>query len=119
MDDQHGILMDTMNELRLAIVRGCGREEMSRILDRLIQFALMHFQSEERLLERTGFPGLTAHRLAHQSLLRQLRDTAQRALHCEDVPMHSLLYSMRDGYLEHLEGPDQLYGPWLNARGVE
>jgi len=36
MDDQHGILMDAMNELRLAVVHGCGREQVSELLDRLI-----------------------------------------------------------------------------------
>jgi len=119
MDDQHGILMDTLNELRLAVVRGCGREQLSELLERLIQFATLHFRSEEQLLEQTGFPGLAEHRVAHQRLLRYLRESAHRVEHCEDVPMHPLLCMMRDGYLEHLEGPDQLYGPWLNERGVD
>ena len=35
MDDQHGILMDAMNELRQAVVHGCGREQVSELLDRL------------------------------------------------------------------------------------
>ena len=52
MDDQHGILMDTMNELRLAAVRGSGREQVSEVLDRLIEFTRMHFWSEEQLLEQ-------------------------------------------------------------------
>ncbi len=119
MDDQHGILMDTMNELRLAVVRGSGKEQLNELLNRLIQFAAMHFQSEEQLLEQTGFPGLAAHRSAHQRLLAYLRESADRVQHCEDVPMHPVLCGMRDGYLEHLEGPDQLYGPWLNERGVD
>ena len=37
MDDQHGILMDTMNELSLALVHGCGPEQVSEHLDRLIE----------------------------------------------------------------------------------
>ena len=47
MDDQHGILMDIMNELRQALVRGSGREQLSELLDRLIEFTRMHFWSEE------------------------------------------------------------------------
>ena len=38
MDDQHGILMDTTNELRLAVVHGAGREQISELLDRMIEF---------------------------------------------------------------------------------
>ena len=29
MDDQHGVLMDTLNELRLALVHGRGRDQVS------------------------------------------------------------------------------------------
>ena len=46
MDDQHGILMDTMNELRLAMSHGSTREQMNELLNRLIEFMRMHFWSE-------------------------------------------------------------------------
>ena len=65
MDDQHGILMDTMNELRQTVVRGRGREEICALLDRLIEFTRMHFWSEEQLMEQTAFPGLADHRARH------------------------------------------------------
>jgi hypothetical protein len=29
-----------------------------------------------------------------------------------------LLCSLRSGYIEHIEGPDRQYGPWLNEHGV-
>jgi hypothetical protein len=25
---------------------------------------------------------------------------------------------LRDGYMDHIAGQDQQYGPWLNERGV-
>lgn len=43
MDDQHGILMDAINALRLALVRGAGRETISQLLDEFIEFSRMHF----------------------------------------------------------------------------
>ena len=118
MDDQHGILMDTMNELRLAVVHGRGREQVSELLDRLIEFTRMHYWSEEQLLEQNGFPGLAAHRAAHHSLLAQMMEAAHRVQYSRGVEMNSLLCRLRDGYMEHTEGLDQEYGPWLNERGV-
>lgn len=119
MDDQHSILMDTTNELRLGLLRGGGRELVSEILDRLIEFTRMHFFSEEQLLRQTGFPALDEHCTEHQRLLRKLRDAAHRAQHGEAERMQPLMSMLRDGYLEHIEGPDQKYGPWLNEHGVE
>ncbi len=57
MDDQHGILMDAINALRLALVRGAGQEKISELLDEFLEFTRMHFWSEEQLMERTGFAG--------------------------------------------------------------
>jgi len=115
MDDQHGILMDTMNELRLAAVRGSGREQVSEVLDRLIEFTRMHFWSEEQLMEQCSFPGLLEHRAEHHSMLAHMLQSAHRIQYGDGVQMGPLLCSMRDAYLKHIEGPDQEYGPWLNA----
>jgi hemerythrin-like metal-binding protein len=118
MDDQHGILMDTMNELRLAMVRGMGREQMSEILDRLIEFTRMHFWSEEQLLEESGYPDLGAHRAEHHRILADMLQSAHRLQYGEGVRMRPFLLALREGFIEHTEGMDRQYGPWLNARGV-
>lgn len=118
MDDQHGILMDTMNDLRLALMRGSCRTQVCEILDRLIEFTRMHFHSEEQLLVRTGFPGLAAHRAEHRAILEHMQQAVQGMHFGEDAPLHPLLNGLRDRFLAHIEGTDQQYGPWLNARGV-
>ena len=118
MDDQHGILMDTMNELRLAVMRGRSRSELCEVLDRLIEFTRMHFHSEEQLLERNGFPALEMHCAAHRTILEQMRQAAQH-LHLGDgTPMRPLLNSMREGFVMHIDRMDREYGAWLNVRGV-
>jgi hemerythrin-like metal-binding protein len=118
MDDQHGILMDTMNELRLALIHGAGREQVSEVLDRLIEFTRMHFSSEEQMLQRSGFPALAAHRAEHQRLLAQILQASHRAQHGEEVQVRPLLLFLRGWYVAHIEGLDREYGPWLNERGV-
>jgi hemerythrin len=118
MDDQHGILMDTMNELRLAMVRGCGREQVSELLDQLIEFTRMHFWSEEQLMEQTGFPGVAAHRTEHHRLLAQILHSAHGLQHGEAVHMSDSLCFLHDWFIDHVEGLDQQYGPWLNKHGA-
>jgi len=119
MDDQHGILMDTMNDLRLALVHGSGKEQINKMLDQLIEFTRMHFWSEDRLMEQYGFPGLAEHRAEHRNLLGHIQESARRAQHNEGMQMRSLLGFLRDAFQEHMEGLDQEYGPWLNERGVD
>jgi len=118
MDDQHGILMDTMNELRLALLCGRGRDQLTELLNRLIEFTRMHFWSEEQLMEQTAFPALAEHRAQHQSMLQQMLESAQRLQHEEHVLIRPILCALRDGYLEHIEVLDRPYGVWMNERGV-
>jgi hemerythrin-like metal-binding protein len=118
MDDQHGIIMDCMNELRLAVMHGCGREQVGLLLERLIEFTRLHFSSEELLMERTAFPGLAEHRAEHQTILAQILQSVHRLQFGEKVEMRPLLCFLRDWYLRHIEGFDRQYGPWFNEHGV-
>jgi hemerythrin len=118
MDDQHGILMDTLNELRLTVLRGYHREEVNQLLKQLVDFTRMHFSSEEQLLEQFDYPGLADHRAEHQRLLLQIQESANKLRHSESMHMRPLLGFLCDCYQEHMEGADKEYGPWLNERGV-
>ena len=118
MDDQHGIIMDTMNDLRLMIVQGRERKVICEQMERLIAFTQMHFQSEEQLLELQQFPGLANHREAHHHLLTQIQASLEHTRHSEDVDVSALFHFLRSWYMDHIERLDQQYGPWLNARGV-
>ncbi|MFZ0745290.1 MAG: bacteriohemerythrin [Terracidiphilus sp.] len=118
MDDQHGILMDTMNELHSALVRGCSKKQLDDHLNRLIEFSRLHFICEEQLLERHGFPGLAEHRVAHQFLLLKIQETVDRVEHAESIESGSLLTFLRTWYSEHIQGLDHQYGSWLNERGI-
>ncbi len=118
MDDQHAILMDTLNDIRLALVQGQGRDQVKEGLNRLIEFTRMHFASEEQLLEKHSIPGAIEHRNAHQKLLGQLEEAALRTKHNDDLHLRSMLLFLRDWYTTHVEELDRPYGEWLNAHGI-
>ena len=118
MDDQHGILVDTLKEVRMQLLRGADREQLSAQMQRLIEFTRLHFGCEESLLERYGFPGLQEHRAAHESLLTEILQASGCAENDEKTELHRLLTSVSASYLQHIEGLDRQYGSWLNNRGI-
>ena len=118
MDEQHAVLMDSLNDIRLSLVQGKGREHVSERLNRLIEFTRMHFASEEQLLEKYAFPGSVEHRDAHQRLLAQLEEAALRTQHHDELHMRAILQFLRDWYTSHVEDHDRQYAAWLNARGI-
>ena len=118
IDDQHGILMDTLNDLREMLLRGSDRRNVCLQLERLIDFTQMHFQSEEKLLLKQGFPGVKEHRTAHQHLLAKLYSALEQINHEEALHFPSLLAFLPSWYLDHVEKLDQPCGTWLNEHGV-
>jgi len=118
MDDQHGILMDTVNELRVQLLHGAPRARIVEQLERLIEFTGMHFDCEETLLERHRYPGLEPHRVEHQRLMNEIRQTLDRIQRGNECDLQPLLDFLRGWYAEHVEKQDRLYGEWLNAQGI-
>lgn len=117
MDDQHGILMDTLNELRHSLSH--GGEETVEILHRLMALTMMHFEAEEALMARFAFPELAVHRAEHQRLLTQLADYSNS--YASGGPSgreRTMVEFLRAWFQTHVEGMDQHYGPWLKDRGV-
>lgn len=117
MDLQHGVLMDTLNDLRQAVAQGAGHERIAKELNRLLDFTRQHFSSEEHLLEHMGFPALAEHRDAHARLLEQMQTASERALHGNGARIQ-IAAAMRALFADHVEHMDQNYGEWLNERGV-
>lgn len=118
MDDQHGILMDTVNELRVQLLHGAARHAVAEQLERLIEFTGMHFACEESLLARHRFPGLPAHRAEHQRLMLEIRSALDRIQRGAGGDLQPLLSFLQRWYTEHVEKEDSLYGEWLNSRGI-
>ena len=99
MDDQHGILMDTLNELRLMLQRNADRRNLCLQLERLIGYTEMHFESEERLLKQHGFPGTDSHRAEHRRLIGKLYAALEHVNREEAVNFQTVLDFLPSWYL--------------------
>ena len=118
MDDHHGILVDTLNELRRQVMGGADHALVNFQLRRLKEFAGLHFGCEESILERHEFPGLVKHRAAHRTFMIDVHRTIAFAQRGDVAEVQRRLGSLHVKYIDHVEGLDREYGDWLNARGI-
>ena len=118
MDDEHAIMIDAMNELRQALVSGANQAATNEQRNKLIEFTRMHFRNEESLLAQFGYPDLPRQKSEHRRLLTQLQDALHRQQQGQAVSTGDLLCFLHDWFLDHVEGEDRKYGPWLNSHGV-
>src|SRR5689334_9105723 len=72
MDSQHQQLFRIAGELHTAMAAGQAKGAMESTLQRLIAYTRQHFESEERLMARVGYPGWKTHKVEHDRLTRQV-----------------------------------------------
>ncbi len=54
------------------IENGTAQDILEGLLARLASYARFHFESEESLMRRTGFPGYAQHRMEHESFAARI-----------------------------------------------
>ena len=118
LDQQHKQLFDTLNQLDQALRKGEGTAALDPVLDRLVEYALVHFAAEESLMEQHNFPGLFNHRAQHEEFRKRLAEYLEAHKAGKPGVPVSLLFFMQGWMKEHFSRTDKLYSAFLNARGV-
>ena len=119
IDDQHGVLLDALNELRLALLHGEDSRTVRAMLKRSTELMRLHVESEDKLLALHGFPGLAAHRAEHQRLLGRLAQYDLRFEQRQSASAYELVEYLRKWFTTHTGIAGQKYGPWLQECGVQ
>jgi hemerythrin len=113
VDAYHHIFFQMVEEFRGAL----GQQSSQAMEDRigfLVDYTLMHFDSEEKLMEKAGYPDLEAHKEQHRQFREQMMELHNRyktdpgAVEAEQV-----LLLVQDWFAHHILGTDMLFKPFL------
>ena len=117
-DTQHRELVDMINELHDSMKAGNSNEILGATLDRLINYTSVHFADEERLMDTHAYPGVTAHKAAHESLINQVHEIRQLFTSGQRILTIDVMMFLRDWLMGHIQVVDKKYGEFLNTSGV-
>lgn len=115
IDEQHKILIDTINQLASAEIES-DRTVVTMIIDELVNYTVFHFDYEEGLMEAAGYPDLEAHRRMHRGFVNwvgELRD--EFAYHRRRKLGDKILGFLRDWLSQHILGEDRKYRSHIAA----
>lgn len=71
IDGQHKYLVEILNKAYDAALES-NQSEMQSVLDSLTPYVIIHFQSEERLMEQSQYPQMAQHKAEHEKLKSQV-----------------------------------------------
>ncbi|MCL2318917.1 MAG: bacteriohemerythrin [Treponema sp.] len=118
VDDEHKQLFDSLNSLIDSIEQGAGKEEVRKSLDYLLEYTKTHFQDEEEVQLKSGYPGYKAHHDVHVKFTKTVQKLARDAVkigNSEDM-VRIVEKQIGDWLVDHVKGQDSKIGSYIKAR---
>ncbi len=116
VDHQHKTLFQMVNELHDAITAGKAKEHLQKVLERLASYTLEHFAAEERLMGRSGYPGVAEHVRKHHDLAKKATDLIEGYRSGKLVLSLTLSQFLADWVRHHIAEEDQKMIAWIQTR---
>jgi hemerythrin-like metal-binding protein/diguanylate cyclase (GGDEF)-like protein len=116
IDTQHKGLFDDANQLMAAILCARPTDELTELVDQLINDIVTHFQDEEAIILAAGYPGAAQHATIHRALLNGAADVANR-FHAGSLAVGELFqYLAHDVVARHMLGSDREFFRYLKNK---
>ncbi len=119
IDEQHRGLFRDANQLLTAILDGRPAQEVSALIDVLIDDVVKHFHDEEVIIAAANYPGATEHAVIHRTLVNTAAELANR-FHAGNLALGELFeFLAHDLVARHMLGADREFFPYLAAQRQE
>lgn len=115
---QHMGLMDLINALHDAMVKGKGKDLLENTLSSLVDYTKNHFKDEETAMEKYAYPGFIAHRLEHRKLTDQVLEFQKKYQSGEKYISIEILNFLKEWLINHIMGTDKQYGAYFQEKGI-
>ncbi|MEA5578902.1 bacteriohemerythrin, partial [Anabaena sp. UHCC 0451] len=114
IDNQHQSLFHAINALNSAMLAGRGAELLERTLDILKIYTTIHFETEEEVMVKNGYPGYPEHKAKHE-LLREQVKVFNEKIKIQDSSQVTISVShfLTDWLIQHIKDEDQKMSAFL------
>ncbi len=116
IDQEHQVFFGFINRLHEAMLAGCGKDILGKLLTELVQYTYYHFAHEEELMAAIGYPGLDAHVQGHNNLRDNVKAFADRFKREEISMTVELTLFLNTWLAQHILTSDRMVGEYLRTR---
>lgn len=120
LDRQHQKMFQIVNHLHEAIFAKRAKAELESVIGDLMEYTRTHFAEEERQMAQHHFPEakLAEHRDAHQQLVRQVEDIANRFRNGDQrMAAEVMCFLVGEWLMKHILSMDKQYAPYMKGAG--
>ncbi|MFP5222378.1 MAG: bacteriohemerythrin [Acidobacteriota bacterium] len=118
IDEQHKELVVLINNIADAIQSGASVSEVSRFIRRFYNYTIVHFQTEESLMDHTSYPDYFAQVHEHLDCSMKALEFHRRFVEEDDFNLLEFLEYIVSWFRTHTTGIDQSLTEYVVRRGL-
>ena len=113
IDEQHRVLVNTINELHTAMTQGKSNEMLTEIIQGLVDYTVTHFQTEENFMQQHQYPDFPSHKKEHDEFVSEVGKFQQDFL-AKKVFLSIKVFNFLIEWIDnHIRTSDQKLGKFL------
>lgn len=120
IDNQHKHFISILNKLLHELTKGEPKEVVGNTLDSIVDYAKLHFSTEERYFDEFNYKGAEEHKGEHKKLMEKI-DVLKAKRDTTDDPVglvFETLDFLEDWLIYHLINMDQKYVSCFQEHGL-
>lgn len=119
IDNDHKNLLHLINNLQTAVYYPTGEAFERQALDELVDYTKHHFAREEQLMQENGYPDYAEHKKEHEAMIGKVGGFLEAYEKDRENTIDELTKFLKTWLIDHIEGTDQKYAPFLQDKGVK
>jgi hemerythrin len=118
IDDQHKHFVGLIDDLYSAIMSNKADNLLNGVIDDLVKYAGIHFDTEEKYFDKFQYEHGDEHKVAHSALTARVLEFSNDKSENRTALAMKLLDFLENWLVEHLEIHDKKYTKCFNEHGL-
>lgn len=119
MDNDHKKLVDMLNRLHDAMKQQKGNEVLGQIFKELLDYSVVHFNNEEKMMATTGYVESADHKAKHKLLIEQAKDLQEEFNSGKKMVTVDVLAFLKDWLMNHILKEDKKMAQFFLSKGIQ
>jgi hemerythrin len=119
IDKQHQRLVEMINELYDAMRQGKGKVVIGKTINGLVDYADLHFKTEEKYFDLFAYSDALAHKREHADFVKKVTEF-RSGLESGKLSLSlDVMNFLSDWLQNHIKVVDKKYAPFFNEKGLK
>ncbi len=119
IDNDHKKLLGMINQLQTAAHYHTDDELIEKTLNDLVDYTKYHFAREEDMMRDNNYPDFEEHKQQHEQMVQQVTQFINEYRIDKTRTIDNVTLFLKTWLINHINGSDQDYAPFLHDKGIK